>query len=87
MTVLWKEMSFFFSYPCFKRTVYRNVAISKAVKSVNYNKKHLGIVMNVLINRLKKHIKSRLQWGNEASTEEIQVIIESLETVLFCPSI
>lgn len=40
--------------------------------------------MNVLISRLKKHIKSRLKWGKEASTEEIQVVIASLETGLFC---
>lgn len=34
-------------------------------------KKYSGIVMNVLISRLKKHIKSRFEWGKEASAEEV----------------
>lgn len=43
--------------------------------------------MNLLISRLKKHIKSRLKWGREASTEETEVAIATLETGLFCPFI
>lgn len=46
---------------------------------------YLEIVINLLISRLKKHIKSRLKWEKEASTEKPRQQQQLWKLVYFVP--